>query len=423
MLASIEELAAQLQMTEIPAIWRRAWEARGGAYQAGVVPDYLQDAYLCEAAEVMRLPAEMADALRYTAGMARQHPALRVLAQVCRDALYGAPAYPQRDELVWPTPDALLGDYAGLFPYLALFANLPEVRRFYRERGIPADILAASLHDVEIATSNHHGGPGRWGTNVFWWLLYHFTCRIFRLGRLQYMPEPYRWEIVAFRQRRTGQVVALSEAGVRYRADGLVDGTNDLCDPQAWTASLVREDNHVTGHPIDPAGFARRKPVTLDLADWEEVLYKGVPVLGVHIPGGEKLDHARAGGSFRQAIAFFAEYLPDRPFRAFHCVSWLLDPTLQEILPPEANLVRFQREFYLYPQRSDDQWTLRSVFGEHFDPAKDWRATAPRDTGLQRAILDHMARGGHMRHGAMFLLKEDVARWGECVYQGQQHIP
>jgi hypothetical protein len=52
------------------------------------------------------------------------------------------------------------------------------------------------------------------------------------------------------------------------------------------------------------------------------------------------------------------------------------------------------------------------IFGtDDVDPA-----TGPRDTSLRRAMLDHMAAGGRLIGGGMFLMLEDFERFGEQVY-------
>ena len=82
---------------------------------------------------------------------------------------------------------------------------------------------------------------------------------------------------------------------------------------------------------------------------WEAVLKPGDQTLEFHIPGGEPLDQAACGESFRRSLKFFAKYFPEITPRAIYVGTWLLDPQLREMLPAMSNLVRFQREMYLYP--------------------------------------------------------------------------
>jgi len=95
----------------------------------------------------------------------------------------------------------------------------------------------------------------------------------------------------------------------------------------------------------------------------------------------------------------------------------VLNSRLQELLPPSSNLVRFQREVYLLPYETDDMQLVNVILGGvPEDPEK-----APRDTALQRALLDELIAGRHddTRAGACFLLPEDF-NWGRQVYLRQE---
>jgi len=115
--------------------------------------------------------------------------------------------------------------------------------------------------------------------------------------------------------------------------------------------------------------------------------------LSTHIPESGPLTPESVDDAFRQAAAFFAEHFPDYPAREFHCISWLLDPQLTEVLKPESNMVKFQQ-----------RWTLEENLGPVDDDAIFFvfrrrgdidQSQLPRDTSLQRAILDKIATGGH----------------------------
>ena len=110
--------------------------------------------------------------------------------------------------------------------------------------------------------------------------------------------------------------------------------------------------------------------------------------------------------SFRVAMAFFPRYFPKRPYKAFYCGSWLLDTQLEGWLPPVSNLVRFLKEFYLIPGGISETSILQTVFGG----VPEDLSRAPRETTLQRAILDHLLDGKRIDPGAgkCFLFPEDL---------------
>jgi hypothetical protein len=160
--------------------------------------------------------------------------------------------------------------------------------------------------------------------------------------------------------------------------------------------------------------------VSLSAAEWRQVLAKDDPVLNLHIPGGSSLGHAECGESLRRAMEFFPRHFPERPFVAFTCGSWVLDGQLEELLPPTSNMVRFQREVHLFPLGLSPRNLLRQAF----DGVPEDLEKAPRDTALQRAVLDHLDAGKQLSPvgGGCFLLPEDL-EWGAEVYRRQRLSP
>ncbi len=109
-------------------------------------------------------------------------------------------------------------------------------------------------------------------------------------------------------------------------------------------------------------------------------------VLDVHVPGDGPLLPSACDDSFAQAASFFG----DGYVRAV-CDSWLLDEQLRDYLAPDTNIVRFQRRFTLTGDSMiADRDVIESVFGASADVAD-----LPRETTLQRAIIDHLAEGRH----------------------------
>lgn len=115
--------------------------------------------------------------------------------------------------------------------------------------------------------------------------------------------------------------------------------------------------------------------------------------LSTHIPESGPLTPESVDDSFERAAAFFAQHFPDYPTSRFYCGSWLLDPQLAEVLKPESNMVRFQKRWTLEggPSPADED-AIYFVFRKRGMPD---RSTLPRETTLQRAILDKLDAGGH----------------------------
>ena len=116
--------------------------------------------------------------------------------------------------------------------------------------------------------------------------------------------------------------------------------------------------------------------------------------LGLHIPATGPLTPQACDASLAAANVFVERFFPDPDRRRVVCTSWLLDEQLADYLPADANIVRFQRRFTLNQDVIvDDLEPLRFIFRK----IPTDLAELPRDSTLQRALLDHLQRGGHWR--------------------------
>ena len=116
-------------------------------------------------------------------------------------------------------------------------------------------------------------------------------------------------------------------------------------------------------------------------------------VLSTHIPRSGPLTPTAVDDAFAAARRFFSAHFADHPVDAFVCHSWLLDPDLAAALPASSNMARFQRRWTLEGEPGPgDEDAVFFTFARR--PPVDL-AALPRDTTLQRAILDRLAAGDH----------------------------
>lgn len=121
----------------------------------------------------------------------------------------------------------------------------------------------------------------------------------------------------------------------------------------------------------------------------------GDAVLSLHIPRyAGSLSAARVDQALELARVHFARHRPDLVIRHIRCTSWLLDPQLDQVLPAGANITEFAHRFIRpVPGEDNDEAALRFVFEDPTLPLAEY----PRDTSLQRGIVDHLQAGGHWR--------------------------
>jgi len=352
-------------------------------------------------------------------------PALKALAWHFHHCLYEAAGPPYLDNTwdavnSWPTLREALGDDAGMFYLIVLLSGLPRMRQVHESHSVPPDIVKDTVLDVKLwlEEEKQHGAFPGWGLTPhnMAWLLNHFRGILYRIGRLQYQFATFYPRLRAFRHIESGAVLALSEDGVTYTREGqLARGAGENADGR-WTARLALTGDAVTGSPLLPQGRALNRDVCLQASEWRQVLGPGDPTLNLHIPAGSPMSHEECGESFRKAVKFFPKHFPERPYVAFVCGSWLLNGELQEFLPSTSNLVRFQKELYLFSIGLNRE----SIFWRVFGGVPEDLSTAPRDTALRRAILDRASSGEPFRPtaGGCILFPEDL-NWGGQVYLRQ----
>lgn len=307
-----------------------------------------------------------------------------------------------------------LGERASLFYLLAYMAALPRAEAEYCRRGISADIFDETMADITFYYLEDSEVHGDWRFNQFQWIWRHLSCRLFRLGRLQYILEKFDYGVTAFRRAGSGEILLLADPNRRLRPDGSAEGAGGrpAGGPTWWPVFEQRPDGWF-GHPINPYGYALPEPRFLPATEWQPALQRGDTVLEIHIPRGKSLTAEECSSSLRCAGEFFAWQNPENPFRATFCHTWFFTPQLQQMLPPESSIVRFQREFYLFPHPGGPGFLWNFVFGGRYSMQD--LAAAPRDTSLRRAVLDRLARGEEIYDlpGVRFHSPEE---WGSQPY-------
>ena len=342
-------------------------------------------------------------------------PDLKYLLWYCHCLLCHSPSYSRSDVCNWSPLTNLLGELAGAFYLLVTLSGIPEAKKFHQIRRIPVKVLQDTYSDTWIWANDYKDKHNVWGIdlNIIPWLFNHLSGELYRLGRLQFVQRPFRQKIRVFRKHENQEVMLLSEDNVKFRGDGQISGANGEDSQESnWTSLLLFDPECVVGTPIHPTGMAWSKEICLAWKSWQQVLAPGDPILEIHIPAGSPMDFDACGDSFLQVLDFFPRYFPDRPFLGFCCTSWLLNTQYQNWLLPDSNIVRFQREFYLFPIYSNKRSGFDRIFGTN---SQDF-SKLPRDTRLRRAVLDCLESGDHLRSGGALLFAQDLD-WGNRVYQ------
>ncbi|MBD3291960.1 MAG: hypothetical protein GF393_03485 [Armatimonadia bacterium] len=402
---------------------KACWDASQDAAPEGI-PEFLTPDGVKTGVEAAYIPQKWLDALLAAADAIASSKAATAVAWHARYCLHEVNCESVQVRS-WPRlVDGPLGEPGALLYLLALISGYEGMQQVHREHEVPEDVVADTLSQIELylrQTTEEQGFP-EVPPRLIGWLMNHYTGIIYKLARLQFQFGNSRYRIRVFRNTKTDQVVALSEDGVRYREDGQLSRARDNGDP-SWEASLTVTDESAEGYPIVPEGHALPEPIHLPLDEWGQVLAPDDPVLHIHIPGGEPMAFDQCGEAFEGALEFFPRHFPGYQFKAFTCGSWILDTSIQELAKPTSNMVRFQREVYLFPIGLREDSLPSGLFGGLLRDMPEDLSNAPCVSSLQRAYLDAKEAGTlpEPGGGGCFLLPEDVA-WGAQVYLKQERV-
>jgi len=164
--------------------------------------------------------------------------------------------------------------------------------------------------------------------------------------------------------------------------------------------------HHMRGQ-LYQLGRLQYERVHLDDRLREAVHAAGIPfaaddvALSVHITDfSGPLSPAACDGSFAQVKPFFDRYFPETPARIAVCISWMLDPQLDQYLSRSANIIQFKNRFRLaYLTGPNNRGIQQFVFGM-LDAEID---ELPQATSLERAVVAHIVAGKHWHGGAGWL--------------------
>jgi hypothetical protein len=377
-------------------------------------PTFLRPERISEWREFCRISPEVDGVLHEAARVIDGDPHLRAFAWHLYRRLYVHVESGGFSD--WPSLDRRLPDAPDAVYLLVCLAAVPGTLKAHAHLGVPLDITRDTMLEVKCFAANYAdwtgGRVGIIKSQVFW--LRHYPAgRLFRVGRFEFMIQPFRGDLSVYRHRESGKVVALSGDGVTYDARGYIP-IPGLTDQQlGFTARLEESDGAATGNVVSPRGIGLPERVRLSLAEWEPVLSPGDLTLDMHIPSGGGMTPEACQDAMVRGLEFFARTFPDRPVSTVSCFSWIYNPELETILGNDSNLVRHLKELYLFPIRSTGRDGLFFLFyDDDIDPK-----TARRDTSVRRAVLDHLNAGGRLRSSGMFALGRDLSDYGMGIYR------
>jgi len=369
-------------------------------------------------------PAEAIESLLSTADMIEKHTALNEFTKLLA---YSLTYIFRRWSYAFdgPIEPGVLGDNKSSYMLLMFYAALPYRKAKLVERGVPEEVLANAVKAAFTTPVRVYDQVGTWAFNDLPWQTNFMMLDIFLLDRLYFVLDKLDAPIAAYRNKSDPKKVkALYTGGHRFRADGQLSGANGIdADEKGFTSIFEETADAYIGNFIAPMGYVEKDPVKLLKSDWEPVLTESDWVMTIHMPGGEGYTLPRFKACCERAFAIFTNSYKDCDIKGFACDSWLFDGVLQFMMPAEtSNIVQIQRQVYIYPQCRDDEMMRSIVFSLGNNTPWPPISELPKETSLQRKAIAFMEKGGKFKAQGMFLLSDDLPRFGENTYFDQTYF-
>ena len=147
---------------------------------------------------------------------------------------------------------------------------------------------------------------------------------------------------------------------------------------QYQTFNMIYLDEETIGEPY--MVFTQEQKLALP---------NGSPVINCHIQKGANISAALVNESIDQAKVFFKDCFPSIEYKAFLCYSWLLYPSMLNMLPKDSNIKQFAEHFSIIGACNDSEQAMENLFdyGKHNLPCNP--TTLQRMAKNDNAILGY----------------------------------
>ena len=271
--------------------------------------------------------------------------------------------------------------FGPVHPLTLIQAVREDVFALYQKKGIEPATRDATLSDIllwaEEYASQHNG---QIGLSQVHWISRHLCAAILRLGRLQFEPKAFCAPFLVYEDGE--QMITLAKQGL------FCDAAGYLCkeDSASFQTECSTNGDSVWAHLVDPVtGSIADKPQWFECTTDQIILDEDTQVLHVHIPKGGSLDDKSVEASFSAAKTGF------QTIKFCVCSSWLLDPNLEMVAPPQSNIIRFMQRFSKFPVAFEVPQIYERVFGFALDEqgVRSFNST----TSLQRNVQEALNKG------------------------------
>lgn len=297
------------------------------------------------------------------------------------------------------------------YPFLPLLCFVPFFRSIsgtLEKRGVPDDVISATLRQFEDCTYIYKLRFDRLGLNkrYFDWLQLYVDCRILNISRLRFELMESEDPVFLLENRRTGERIAVM-GKCTMNSSGLYAGTPPVFDNDStFPTDFVETDEFYIANPVSASGRCGKKAVRFAKNEYRILFRPGDCCLSVHIPDKGELTEAACTESYRRAVEVFDRCFHEYEIKCFRCHSWMMAPELSDLIRRDSKIVAFNRPYIKYPVETEGKDVLNFVFLLKFRTYEDLL----ENTSLQRALKRLYLSGQYLyEYGGLFPVSDVAA--------------
>lgn len=280
-----------------------------------------------------------------------------------------------------------------LFSLMLMYTFIPESVAFYKNHGFTDAEIRNIYEPISrcIAGLEELTGSPKLNPLYYNWTMLYVYGEIFLHDGFQYQFKKFTGGAIILKNRRTGQWLPMMAEGTFHKS-GLVLGSAGAEDPEgSFAADFSETETAFCGHPVYN-GKVSGERIVCSKDVWECILRPGDMALSVHIPKNTDITPAAIQRSFSGSFAIGKSLFPEHNPQFIICYSWLLDPTLTELLGEDSRIAGFGNAFARFPMKSQGSEFMHFVFRGYEGPAE----TLPEDTSLRRKIKQRLLAGEYI---------------------------
>jgi len=381
-------LMKELLISNPPSSWQRNYHSAMLTLEDNVLPSKEK---LKELKALYGMPDEQLEQLLSCRQLIASEPSYLMLWHLWYTVLFVAQDCDNEVWSLWPKPESIEEGLFGVFRALLMLSHTDNMIEIVKSRGIDKKYIRDNMDSFLQITHKIHGINGYYGVSneKMWWQRIFMLGKIYRLGRLQFEINRFSNQYSIYVNKSGDSIPLCNDNQKRYNEEGLQSAVG------IYHPHLLESPLKIYGYGYDEEGYFVPQKVTLDRKEWKKALYPGDYVLSVHIPADGKLTPESVLSSMEEAKDFYGRYFKDMHFKAFICHTWLFNTQLKHFLPPESNILAFQKFFRIIMAGVDHNCLFTYIFDK---PKCDLDELVPKNS-FQKKVLDHVKNGGSLYDG------------------------